>query len=298
MPTRAPNTALIRPGALGDTLLSAPMARAIRARADGGAVGLLAGRAVGRLLSETGAIDEALDIECSEWSRFFRADFRGSDLLAGYDRVACWYADPEGLLARNFARLGVAVRFVPPQPPADGADHAAAFWASALGDWASPPDLSMALDVPDAWRGASDVVLIHPGSGGRAKCWPIERFLRLADALHRAGRPCAFVTGPVEQERLGAPALQRLADAAPLTRCPDLSALALLLCQASAYVGNDSGPTHLAGLLGVRTLAIFVATSPTVWRPIGPRVSVCDGDVSADDVARKIVDQPDRRSDE
>ena len=40
----------------------------------------------------------------------------------------------------------------------------------------------------------------------------------------------------------------------------------------AVYVGNDSGPSHLAGICGVPTVAIFATTAPQVWRPLGPKV--------------------------
>jgi ADP-heptose:LPS heptosyltransferase len=49
-----------------------------------------------------------------------------------------------------------------------------------------------------------------------------------------------------------------------------------------AYLGNDSGVSHLAGLCGARSVVIFGPTSPTVWRPLGPRVKVEGFDVSVE----------------
>jgi hypothetical protein len=42
----------------------------------------------------------------------------------------------------------------------------------------------------------------------------------------------------------------------------------------SVFVGNDSGPTHLAAMLGVPTVAVFVATDPAIWAPVGAHVHV------------------------
>jgi heptosyltransferase-3 len=43
-------------------------------------------------------------------------------------------------------------------------------------------------------------------------------------------------------------------------------------CQ--AYLGNDSGPTHLAAALGLPTLALFGPTNPQIWSPRGPQVHI------------------------
>ena len=43
------------------------------------------------------------------------------------------------------------------------------------------------------------------------------------------------------------------------------------------FVGNDSGTTHLAAMLGAPTVALFGPTDPAVWAPTGPRVRVLGG---------------------
>jgi ADP-heptose:LPS heptosyltransferase len=64
--------------------------------------------------------------------------------------------------------------------------------------------------------------------------------------------------------------------AEPLPEARDLAVgeLAALLARCSGYVGNDSGVTHLAGLLGIPTLALFGPTDPARWAPLAPRVRV------------------------
>jgi ADP-heptose:LPS heptosyltransferase len=41
----------------------------------------------------------------------------------------------------------------------------------------------------------------------------------------------------------------------------------------SVFIGNDSGPAHLAGIIGVPTIALF-GTDPQRWKPMGPKVNV------------------------
>jgi len=49
--------------------------------------------------------------------------------------------------------------------------------------------------------------------------------------------------------------------------------IGLLSCT-DGFVGNDSGITHLAAVMGVRTLAVFGPTNPAVYKPVGPAVTV------------------------
>jgi heptosyltransferase III len=49
---------------------------------------------------------------------------------------------------------------------------------------------------------------------------------------------------------------------------------AALLASARAWLGNDSGPSHLAALCGTPSTVLFGPTDPRVWRPLGERVRV------------------------
>jgi ADP-heptose:LPS heptosyltransferase len=53
-----------------------------------------------------------------------------------------------------------------------------------------------------------------------------------------------------------------------------LVVVAAILRRARAFLGNDSGISHLAGMLGLPTLALFGPTDPALWAPLGPRVRV------------------------
>jgi ADP-heptose:LPS heptosyltransferase len=117
------------------------------------------------------------------------------------------------------------------------------------------------------------LLAIHPGSGSAKKCWPVERFAALAAAAARGwGLRPLFLLGPAE-EGLGpalAAALPAGLDAA-VVRNPSLRHAFALLSLARAYVGNDSGITHLAAR-ATPTLALFGPTDPRVWHPLGARV--------------------------
>ncbi|HET7295379.1 MAG TPA: glycosyltransferase family 9 protein, partial [Vicinamibacteria bacterium] len=111
---------------------------------------------------------------------------------------------------------------------------------------------------------------LHPGSGSTRKNWPAERFAGLADTL-APGTAYALVEGPADATAVAC-VLER-APRAVVVRGLSPLALASLLAQASLYVGNDSGVSHLAAAVGAPTLALFGPTDPAVWAPVGPRVA-------------------------
>ena len=114
-------------------------------------------------------------------------------------------------------------------------------------------------------------LLIHPGSGSREKCWPLDRFVEVARA---AGPSAAFVLGPAELDRWDRRAVASLSEEFTTLTAPPLEVLAGALGGARAYVGNDSGPTHLAAAIGTPTVALFGPTDPAQFRPRGRHVSV------------------------
>jgi heptosyltransferase-3 len=115
-------------------------------------------------------------------------------------------------------------------------------------------------------------VAVHPGSGRSIKCWPY--FARLADRLcDRLGAQVVFF-GAADEVTLVGNILEQMEFAAQATSVAgELSVGQLLpaLAEFDLYVGNDSGPTHLAASLGLPTLCICSGTNdPLQWAPLGP----------------------------
>lgn len=125
--------------------------------------------------------------------------------------------------------------------------------------------------------GGAGGVIIHPGSGSREKCWPLQRFVELARQLKQSDRTVRFVTGEVEQERWTQADLQTLAAVAPHRACTTYAQLLEEISTADLFIGNDSGPAHLAGIVGVPTITLFGPTDPANWKPLGCRVRVLRG---------------------
>lgn len=119
------------------------------------------------------------------------------------------------------------------------------------------------------------VIAIHPGSGGRQKCWPAERF---AEVVRRISEEDAsrvlLIEGPADGD-----GVKKVLDTVPglkltLLRNLSLVELASILERCHAFLGNDSGVTHLAAAVGTKALAIFGPTDPEIWGPRGEHVGV------------------------
>jgi ADP-heptose:LPS heptosyltransferase len=161
---------------------------------------------------------------------------------------------------------------VEPGPPKRMLESLAAFPAVASG--ISQMLLSIAdKGIRPVRRNETGPVAVHPGSGSPGKCWPIDSYLQLIEQLHHAGHRCRIILGEVELERWPADHLSRLHAADETVHPATYFDLLNELSQCSAFVGNDSGPGHLAGIIAIPSVVLFGPTDPADWKPIGPRVT-------------------------
>jgi heptosyltransferase II len=119
------------------------------------------------------------------------------------------------------------------------------------------------------------IALAPVAAFGPAKEWPMERYAALADLVaERHGAECVLVGGAddlAQCERIAGQCKRGAIVAAAETTVGELIAL-LSLCQ--GFVGNDSGGMHLAGALGLPTVAIFGSTNPARTGPMGPHCRI------------------------
>ncbi len=120
------------------------------------------------------------------------------------------------------------------------------------------------------------ILAIHPGSGSQTKNWDPQNFAGVADWAASRGE-VLLVSGPARDGFAEVIRGIKQANPAVAHNLPLLQ-LAAVLKECHAYLGNDSGITHLAALLGIPTVAIFGATDPFVWGPRGPGVHIISGD--------------------
>jgi ADP-heptose:LPS heptosyltransferase len=190
-------------------------------------------------------------------------------------------ADPQ--MTRRLAALAPQARLAPltHRPPDGYHNHVSWFHLEQLTDpmLRGPAELMLKhvaeRGLARGW--ASGPVVIHPGSGSASKNWPVARFAELASVLVSHGLPVTIVVGEVERDRFSARDFDQLTASAAVRVCDDLRSLHETLLGARAYVGNDSGPSHLAAMLGLPTVALFGASDPVVWSPVGPTVRIVRG---------------------
>jgi ADP-heptose:LPS heptosyltransferase len=273
-----PPLLIVHQGALGDLVCIFPVMRALRRRFHPISILCLAG--LGKLAAAENLVDAWLPIEAAWTASLFagQANREAARLLAPFSDSLVFSGS--AALASSLAHItGTPVRRVPPRPPAEQRLHVAEHTLRCVQEcgWLPQPvDDIPVLTAPlgsEAGLRESDgaqTVIIHPGAGSPRKRWRLQGFLELAAHLRGRRLKPEFVIGPAEQDLL--PELERCG--ATVHAPGDSLALRALLRSAAAYIGNDSGVSHLAAWLGLPCAVIFGPSDPLRWRPWGGRVEI------------------------
>jgi ADP-heptose:LPS heptosyltransferase len=245
---------VLRVAALGDTVCTVPLLGALVAAGHH-----LTVCAPARLHALLPSEITALDSDGAAGS----ALYAGRSDLSSFDVAVAWTSIGGDALRACGAR---DVRVGAPRPRPG--QHAV--------DMVFEPVADLVLDAPRAPRIVASpasvaaarrrvpegVVVIVPGSGGAAKRVPLDAWREVAE---RVGAPVVWVRGPVEREEpgWGAPCLDDV----------DIVGLIGLAAMCRAWLGVDSGPSHLARAVGARVGVVFTgATDPASWAPPGAAV--------------------------
>ncbi len=295
---------IIFPGALGDLICLLPAMRAIARRHRDSSIDLMARAELARLVVEridfadagarhSRAPSRAHSIDRREVSDLFRAsrefgiendtdidvdiDASTREFFGQFDAIYSFFAADDANFRRRLSQAcGRRVTFHPFRPSGEG--HVATGYlrailgSSSAGAELVAHDSRLELRREDLESASArlaalgidpgNFVAIFPGSGSAAKNWPAEKFAALATML--AGR-AVFVHGPAEAALESALAAHRSATLRGL----ELGAVAGIARLATAFVGNDSGVSHLASAAGACGVVLFGPTDPAQWRPLG-----------------------------
>jgi heptosyltransferase-3 len=262
---------VLRPGALGDTLLAVPALRALR-RA-GFRLTLAAHGGAARLLATFGEVEHGIAFDDPSLRWLFTED------RAPEEPIVAWM-NTDATPALRHALLVAASR-----PVADWM-HCGKYLVDTLGTLGIDTAID---DRPlNVTPMPSHEVLVHPGSGSAAKNWPAARFAQVIRSLEGDVR---LIVGEAD-EGAAREVEACLGRALPRLACAPLEELAARLAGCRAYLGNDSGVSHLAGLCGARTVAMFGPTPPAVWGPLGPDVHVATFETTPARVAALLTNTP------
>ncbi len=221
-----------------------------------------------------------------------------AERLAAFDEIVSWFGSRD---ERYPGRLRALVPRCVVAPPVSGDARPVWQYLLATIGHADAPSFCAPLVLPEGWRrqargaladlgltGGRALLVVHPGAGGSAKVVPPEV---LAEAVARVPRGAVEVLvheGPADHDavdrfaRLVDPPARRLAE-------PSLPLLAGVLSLAAAYLGGDSGVSHLAAAVGAPATILFPAATRERWTPWSPTARSIPVDGEARAVAERAA---------
>jgi heptosyltransferase II len=296
LPNDSPRLLLVMRLPLGDTLFVTPTIRALRQRYPGAQITALAAGGNAPLLAHNADLDDTVVLP-------FHRDWRGGGALPAtlrlllhrrYDLALCFSTPGLGWLP---AACGIPRQEFPDYLPfwwcwpqdfsGWNGRHAVELYATAARRLDLPPlEHRMHVRLTPAERAGMAGLLnqlrlnraplriaVHPGSGAAPaqKRWPLCRFAEVARVLVAQTGAQIIVAGGPSEAALAAELCCAIGPAAiSLAGRLNLRQSMALVAACDLFVGNDSGPLHLAAAVGTPVVGIYGPTDPAVFGPWAP----------------------------
>lgn len=291
-----PRVLIARMSAIGDTILTTPVACRLRDRFPGAYLAWVVEEKSARFVVGHPALDETIVLPRGWFVSpaavaALRAKLRPMRFDAAIDcqsvtksALACWASGAPlriGCRGRYGAELSpwLNTRLVEPRRP-----HLTDRSLELLGPLGVAPssrpyeevrwDLARSPGAERAvagWAPRNAFVVVNPGATWDSKLWEMDRFGRVAAEIGRRRGVRSVVVWAGERERRWAGTIAESSDGwaevAPATTLPELAAL---LREARLMLSADTGPMHLAVAVGCPTVGLFGATHPEACGPYGP----------------------------
>ncbi|MGH7230695.1 MAG: glycosyltransferase family 9 protein [Nitrospiraceae bacterium] len=285
---------IIHPGTLGDILLSLAAIRQIRHAFPVCDLALLAQGDVSRLLFVCGEVQAVFPIEARAFSLLVGALPLEPDLdfwLRRCDLAVAWMRDPEERLRSTLLEAGAKQVIVQsPMSSARVAVHQEDRFMETIETVGHGVQDRQRLALPSSLMASAKVeleaiagidghplALFHPGSGSLHKCGAPEVFAAAIAYCQTRGLVPVVVEGPADGGAV-ARVIEMCTRKPRVLQHESLLSIAGVLAQATMFIGNDSGLSHLAARLHVPMITVFGPTDPRRWAPRGPEVTVLTGE--------------------
>jgi len=270
---------VIRGGAIGDFILTLPAISALRSTFASSHLEVLGYPKVAELARVAGLIDAFRSIEARALAGFFARNGKLDPELSGYFEsfalIFSYLYDPDQIFRSNIGMVTKA-QFVQAQhrPDETEAVHATSVFLKPLEQMAifdaSPiPLLPME-------KGPQNIhprrVAVHPGSGSESKNWPVENWIQLIRELQARGEQILVIGGEADEGRIEQ--IRRAIPGIYLEFNKPLADLAKTLTQCGVFIGHDSGISHIAAALGLKSLILWGPSNEGIWRPLTEKVEI------------------------
>lgn len=301
-----PRIALIRLGAMGDCIYTFPLVSALKARCPKGEIAWIVGARTRDIPRLHPGVDDVIVVDTEGWRQELRSG-QLARMAEGFGAVRRSLArkefeialDPQGLIqsgviawltrapirigfARAACREGMNTWFATHRvDPIDG--HIVRKNLSLLSPLemvVGSPDFGILVSheaeakvasfLKEAGLSPGDrLVGIHPGVGYSRKRWDPDRYAQVGDRLQASGEVRVILTAGPGEDALVRRVASQMRHAPVVIPPLRVGELAALLSRYDLLIAGDTGPLHLAAVLGCRTVAIYGPSDPVRLGPVG-----------------------------
>jgi heptosyltransferase-2 len=271
---------VIRGGSLSEFILTLPVFAALRAHFPEASIDALGYPRIAGLAKAAGLIDEVRSIETRAAAGFFARNAplnpELSDYFAQFSVIFSYLYDPDGFFQMNVCKVSTAQFIQGRAKPDEGATmHASDTFLKPLERLAIfDADAVPRLTLPQGVSHEASIA-IHPNPETGPRAWPEAKWRNLVAAIVLKSSYRVLLIGDESQTR----ALQRIGAELPANRTTIVGSVASLelaagLGACQAFIGHDSGISHLAAALGVPCVTVWGNSNATLWQPRGSHVAV------------------------
>lgn len=274
---------VVRGGAIGDFILTVPVFAALREMFPSAHVELLGYPNVTDLALKSGVADEVRSIDARPMASFFNRKGHTNDELgeyfAGFNIVVSFLYDPDLFFQTNVKACADHIQFVQGihKPDDTNGTHATEALLAALQSLAIfDADPVPRLDFKTSPTNDESWIAAHPGSGSPRKNWPVNRWFELLRGLSTEYH-LLVIGGEADLEQLEVLEAALSGVRYEFMVQQPLTDVGTRLQACRAFIGHDSGITHLAAAVGLPGVCLWGETNDAVWRPRSERFELIHG---------------------
>lgn len=279
---------VIRGGAIGDFILTLPAIRLLREAFPEAELEVLGHHSIIQLVSGRTYAAKTRSIDTAPLAGFFSSrvlDPTWCAYFASFQQVVSYVYDPDHKFSKNLLRAGVR-HLISGSPRISSGLHASYQLARPLENLGlflkdpaaylhpSEEEKRASHNLLDTKRTRSPYLVIHPGSGGKHKNWPISYWEVFCDWILQNFSTHDLICIGGEADK---PEIEYLKVRSPHTAFFEnlpLPVLTALLSKAHVFVGHDTGISHIAAAAGAPCLLLYGPTDPEIWAPKNYQVRV------------------------
>ena len=242
---------IIREGALGDLILTLPVF--LNFKKNNYKVFLCGKSIYKNFVEKYGCVDKFFPIDSKDFVFFFENNNEMlKDFLENFDIIVA-YCDEDEIISKNI-RKNFKKDIIFHSLRKEIKTHIIDYLMEPLKNIFNELEYNFRIRVENK----PEFFVIHPGSGSKFKNWDKENYLQLCKKLNNV----KILLGDAEIYDVE---FWRENFKGEIIFSPSFDEIIEIAKRTIAYIGNDSGITHLFSITGIKTISIFGPTSPFIW---------------------------------